>query len=102
MRDRALVYDVKSRRASAPQKIFRGETMRSVLLSFTALALLAAPAPAKTIEVAPGDNAQERVQTALIDAQPGDVVHLAAGRYELTDGLSLDVNNVTVQGDGPD
>lgn len=49
-----------------------------------------------------GGDAQENLQTALIDARPGDVVHLAAGKYDLTDGLSLDVANVTVQGDGPE
>jgi parallel beta-helix repeat protein len=65
-------------------------------------ALSASPLAAKTIAVAPGPNAQEVLQTALIDAQPGDVVQLAAGRYVLTDGLSLDVNRVTVRGAGPD
>jgi parallel beta-helix repeat protein len=65
-------------------------------------ALSASPLAAKTIAVAPGPNAQEMLQTALIDAQPGDVVQLAAGRYVLTDGLSLDVNRVTVRGAGPD
>jgi parallel beta-helix repeat protein len=64
--------------------------------------LIAAPAAAKTIDVAPGPNAQERLQTALIDAQPGDVVQLAPGRFVLTDGLSLDVAKVTVRGAGAD
>jgi len=72
-----------------------------------ATALLAATvlggvAQAKTIAVAPGGDAQEKIQTALLDAKPGDVVQLAAGRYELTDGLSLDVDDVTVTGAGPD
>ena len=72
-----------------------------------AIALLAATAlagagHARTLEVDPGAEAQERLQTALLDAKPGDVVKLAAGRYELTDGLSLDVDNVTVKGAGPD
>jgi parallel beta-helix repeat protein len=62
-----------------------------------ALALLA-----QTLTVAPGADAQERLQTALIEAQPGDTVQLAAGRYELTDGLSLDVPKVTVRGAGRD
>lgn len=68
-----------------------------------ALALLAAAAPlaAKTITVTPGAGAQERLQTALIEAQPGDTVQIAAGRYNLTDGLSLDVDKVTVRGAGP-
>ena len=59
-------------------------------------------AQAKTIAVPPGADAQERIQTALLDAKPGDVVALAAGRFELTDGLSLDVDDVTVKGAGPD
>ena len=55
-----------------------------------------------TIAVAPGPGAQERLQTALIEVQPGDTVQLGAGRFELTDGLSLDVPKVTVRGAGPD
>jgi len=75
--------------------------MRTVLFGFVALATLGSTsAMAKTIDVAPGADAQERIQTALIDAKPGDVVHLAAGKFDLNDGLSLDVANVTVTGDG--
>ncbi len=66
------------------------------------VALLASPAAAKTIAVAAGDKAQERLQEALLDAKPGDVVAIGVGRFELTDGLSLDVNGVTVRGAGPD
>jgi parallel beta-helix repeat protein len=69
-----------------------------------AIALLAAPGlvHAATLTVAPGPDAQERLQTALLDAKPGDTVRIAAGRYVLTDGLSLDVDGVTVTGAGPD
>jgi len=67
-----------------------------------AATFLAGVAQAKTLAVAPGADAQERIQTALLDAKPGDVVQLAAGRYELTDGLSLDVDEVTVKGAGPE
>jgi parallel beta-helix repeat protein len=63
---------------------------------------LAASAHAKTIEVAAGDGAQGRLQEALIVAEPGDVVQLGAGRFVLTDGLSLDVKGVTVRGQGMD
>jgi parallel beta-helix repeat protein len=66
-------------------------------MTILALALLA-----QTLNVAPGPGAQERLQTALIEAQPGDTIRLGAGRFELTDGLSLDVNNVTVRGAGAD
>ena len=74
--------------------------MRMALL----IALLASSslAQAKMIHVGPGGNAQEKLQTALIEAQPGDTVHIAAGRYALADGLSLDVDGVSVKGDGPD
>lgn len=75
--------------------------MRSLALALCAFAL-AAPAYAKTLAVAPGPDAQEALQLALLDAKPGDVVELAAGRYVLTDGLSLDIDDVTIRGAGPD
>ena len=65
-------------------------------------ALMAAPLSAKTIDVAAGADAQERLQTALIEAKPGDTVRLGAGVFTLTDGLTLDVDNVTVRGAGGD
>jgi parallel beta-helix repeat-containing protein len=76
--------------------------MTRLMAAAAAFALLAGAAQAKTIAVAPGPDAQERLQTALLDAKPGDVVELAAGRFELTDGLSLDVDDVVVKGAGPD
>lgn len=76
-------------------------TIRFTALAVLALTAVAAPALARTLEVAPGGDAHEAIQSALIDARPGDVVHIAAGRYALGDGLSLDVANVTVRGDGP-
>jgi len=73
----------------------------TLIAAATALAL-AAPAYAKVIPVAAGENAQARLQEALILAEPGDVVELGAGRFVLTDGLSLDVKGVTVRGAGMD
>ena len=74
--------------------------LRTILL---AMALcLCPPAFAKTIMIEAGADAQERIQEALILAEPGDVVELGDGRFELTDGLSLDVDNVTVKGQGMD
>ena len=67
---------------------------------FIGAALAAASAQARTIEVAAGEGAQQRLQEALIIAQPGDVVAIGAGRFLLTDGLSLDAANVTVRGAG--
>lgn len=74
--------------------------MRKIAFAGAALCALVQPAFAKTISVAPGDGAQERLQEALIAAEPGDIVELGAGRFALTDGLSLDVNGVTVKGQG--
>jgi parallel beta-helix repeat protein len=73
------------------------------IATVTAAALLmgsSTPSIAKTIAVAAGANAQEKLQEALIMAEPGDVVALAAGRYAISDGLSLDVNKVTLKGAG--
>ncbi len=65
-----------------------------------AVLLFAGQAEARTVTVAPGAGAQTRLQTALIDAAKGDTVRLAAGRFALTEGLSLDVPGVTVRGAG--
>lgn len=64
------------------------------------LLLAAAPGPARTIKLSPGANDDETVQTALIEAKPGDVIHLAAGTFRFTTGLSLDAPDVTITGDG--
>lgn len=71
---------------------------------FVAVSLwaIAGTANAAIIKVTSDGDAQEKVQTALLDAKPGDVVELAAGKFVFTDGLSLDIDNVTVRGAGPD
>jgi len=75
----------------------------TIRLSIAAALLAgAAPAIAATHSIVPGDGAQEALQEALILAEPGDEIVLAAGRYTLTDGLSLDVDDVTVRGAGMD
>ncbi|MEX0341868.1 MAG: parallel beta-helix domain-containing protein [Erythrobacter sp.] len=75
----------------------------TIRLSIAAVLLATtAPAFAATHNVAPGENAQQELQEALILAEPGDEIVLAAGRYVLTDGLSLDVDGVTVRGEGMD
>jgi parallel beta-helix repeat protein len=52
--------------------------------------------------IQPGPDVQKRLQRAFIAAKPGDVLELAAGRFELTGTLSLDVKDVTIRGQGPD
>ncbi len=77
--------------------------MKKIIVGAALAAIsLSSPALADTISVAPGEGAQERLQEALIVAQPGDTVELGAGRFVLTDGLSLDVDGVTVKGAGQD
>lgn len=75
--------------------------MIRIALAACALAS-AAPVWAETHTISTGEGAQERLQEALILAEPGDEIVLEAGRYTLTDGLSLDVDGVTVRGAGMD
>lgn len=51
--------------------------------------------------IRPGPEAATELQRRLIAARPGDTITLAAGRYEFTDGLSLDQSRVTLRGAGP-
>jgi parallel beta-helix repeat protein len=67
-----------------------------------ALLCTAAPLAAETHRVEPGEGAAAKLQEALILAAPGDVIELGAGRFTLTDGLSLDIDGVTVRGAGMD
>ncbi|QLC24997.1 hypothetical protein HFP57_08125 [Parasphingopyxis algicola] len=75
--------------------------MKSIAAMATLL-LASTSAFAAVHSVEAGPDAQERLQGALIEAQPGDVVEIGAGRFELTDGLSLDIDNVTIRGAGAD
>ena len=65
-------------------------------------ALMISAANASVIRVEAGDGAQERLQTALIDARPGDVVQLGPGRFDIGDSLSLDQPHIRVRGAGAD
>ena len=57
---------------------------------------------AKEVYIDPGPNAQERLQEALIIIEEGDTLIIKSGYYKFEDGLSLDVDNVTVKGEGID
>jgi parallel beta-helix repeat protein len=52
--------------------------------------------------IEPGPDARKRIQRALIAATPGDVIELAAGKFELNGTISLDVKDVTIRGQGLD
>ena len=45
---------------------------------------------------------EKRLQTQLLDAKPGSVITIPAGKYALTRSLSLAVNGVTIKGAGMD
>ena len=44
----------------------------------------------------------ERLRQQLIEARPGDVIEIPAGVHEITRGLSLTVDGVTIRGKGMD
>jgi parallel beta-helix repeat protein len=50
----------------------------------------------------PGPDSPKKIQAAMINARPGDVIELGAGRFDFRATLSLDVSGVTVRGQGPD
>jgi parallel beta-helix repeat protein len=75
--------------------------MHIVAAAAAALVLIGA-AEARTWRIEPGAAAEQQLQTALIEASPGDTIRLDRGRFELTSGLSLDIDRVTVRGAGQD
>ena len=54
----------------------------------------------EVIIIPPSENSQERLQEALILVNPGDVIQLTSGVYDLEDGLSLDVDDIKIIGEG--
>ena len=79
--------------------------MRVILATVSVLALLSACSPAeppKPVALAPSATANDDLQKMLIEAKPGDVIEIGAGRFDFATPLSLDVDNVTVKGAGQD
>lgn len=74
--------------------------MRLAAAAFAAAIAFAGVADARTWRIRPGPDAEQQLQTALIEAQPGDTVRLGRGRFELAQGLSLAVDRVTIRGEG--
>ena len=56
----------------------------------------------KEVVLIPNTNSQEELQEALILLNPGDILLLKEGIYQFEDGLSLDIDDVTVRGEGID
>ncbi|HPE31101.1 MAG TPA: parallel beta-helix domain-containing protein [Parvularculaceae bacterium] len=79
--------------------------MMSFRMSAATLSLLALAACAKETQKAeePADASyQDQLQTALLDAKPGDVIEIPEGRFSFDRSLSLTVNGVTIKGAGMD
>lgn len=65
-----------------------------------AFVLMVGAADARTWRIRAGEGAEQALQTALIEAEPGDTVRLPRGRIELSSGLTLTADRVTVRGEG--
>ncbi|MBS0384034.1 MAG: right-handed parallel beta-helix repeat-containing protein, partial [Proteobacteria bacterium] len=76
--------------------------MKLVLAALAATALFAGAAEARTWNIQPNAEAEQQLQAAMIGARPGDTIAIGRGRFDLTQGLSLDVDRVTVRGAGQD
>ena len=74
--------------------------LHKILLSFIFLITLSDQVWSVTIK--PGPLSYEEIQTALIFANPGDTINLDEGIFNFEDGLSLSIDNVTIQGKGMD
>jgi parallel beta-helix repeat protein len=68
--------------------------------AFLLLFLLSAPLYGAVQIIQPSTNAYEEIQEALILAEPGDIIRLTAGTFNLEDPLSLEVDNVRIEGEG--
>ena len=64
----------------------------SFLVSFNAFS--------EIIIIPPSENAQEQIQEAMILAKPGDEIQLTTGVYMIEDGLSMDIDGISLKGTG--
>ena len=58
------------------------------------------PEDPNIINIQAGENFETDLKTALIEAQPGNIIVLPEGEFSMTAGLILDVSNVIVRGQG--
>ena len=70
-----------------------------VILLITGSVFMTTNILSEVIIIPPSEDSQERLQEALILANPGDIIQLTTGIYNFEDSLSLDVDGVTIQGD---
>jgi len=70
------------------------------LFNFSFLIFISFFSYSKTITIYPSADPYTEIQEALILANPGDIVHISEGFYKLEDSLSIDIDNLILQGDG--
>ena len=58
------------------------------------------PVDPNLIAIEAGEHFETDLKTALIEAQPGHIIVLPEGKFDMTSGLILDVSNVTIRGQG--
>lgn len=73
---------------------------KNLIFAATAVTLLSACSEQAPPE--PELSFEESLQQQLIQAQPGDVIEIPAGTHQLSRGLSLTVDGVTIRGQGMD
>src|SRR5713226_3792339 len=74
-----------------------------MIMSIVAMSLLTCVSCKKQGAAIPTNaDFQKKTQEALINAKPGSVVALPAGKFQLDRSLSLSVENVTIRGQGMD
>ena len=71
-----------------------------IFLIHLILLLVSFNAFSEIIIIPPSENAQEQIQEAMILAKPGDEIQLTTGVYIIEDGLSLDVDGLSLKGTG--
>ena len=76
--------------------------MRANFFTIIFLFILCFQVHSKEWVIFPSNDAQDEIQTAMILAKPGDTIYLKSGTYNLNHGLSLDVDNILLKGDGLD
>ena len=75
---------------------------KSLIFFIFLIILFSQVSQGRNITISPGPDIQEKIQETLILLKPGDSLRLKEGLYSFEDGLSLDVDNVVIQGEGED
>jgi len=76
------------------------KSVAAILGGIGLLCLAQGSAQAKTVYFTPGPDTQEEVQEAFILSPPGTVFVFKEGKYTFDQSISLDVDNVTIRGEG--